>query len=95
MLAGTHGDPLVLEASQVWYWCCVAALSAGLDYDAWSPHLAWHGKMGDCSEWACRELLAEAGEALAGQLEALEAVRYDLTQLRDKDYLAPYFAARP
>ncbi len=46
--AGTHRhsgtrDDLLLEASQVIYWLCLAAARAGLAYDDWQPHLALSG----------------------------------------------------
>jgi len=45
VLAGTHRhsgtrDDLLLEASQVIYWLCLAAARAGLIYDDWQPHVA-------------------------------------------------------
>jgi phosphoribosyl-AMP cyclohydrolase len=43
VVAGTHRhagtrDDLLLEASQVLYWLCLAAARAGLAYDDWHPH---------------------------------------------------------
>ena len=92
VLAGTHSDPFVLEVSQVWYWCCVSALLSGLSYDDWSPHQAWRGDRGGARAPECGRILAEAGRAMAGRLEPREALRYDLVQLRAKDYLADFFA---
>lgn len=114
-------EDAMLEAGQVLYWVTLAALRAGVAYDALRPDLAlatrvpsldagtaarllrgdagrWRGRSGAGGDAAarCHATLALVGQAcsVAG-VSVAEIVERDLGLLREKGYLAAYFASSP
>lgn len=99
VLDGTHvhsgrREDIILEASQVNYWLCLAAIAAHITYDGWEPHLAllvaWHDTT--TSETADPDLVKQLsdsymhlGTLLArGEVHPAEPLAADLAKLRER-----------
>lgn len=94
VLAGTHHHQggtadVVLEASQVTYWLCLAAALLGHTYDQWQPHTillaAWQGERPALSTDAAESLLWSLGSALlSARLHPSIPIAADLASMRER-----------
>ncbi len=94
VLDGTHGHTggpadVRLEASQVVYWLCLAAVTEGLTYDDWLPHVAlWRGWQGaaalDAASPSGALLLAVGALLRVAGMAPTVPVAADLVELRKR-----------